>query len=175
VGALLLPIQWALLNTSTTAHRYLVGYVYARTHSQTGGLIQIWLLQRFATLLSFQPFLLGLILLSRRLWILGGVLLGVAVGIIIVVEVYCTQKTKLPGPRSLSAITQDSLRAFASTAHLSADRNIDDENSFFTTSRGARTRGSMASVLDMMSATLAVEPSPSQQRGPVPLRMYLHH
>jgi len=28
----------------------------------------------------------------------------------------------------------------------------------------------MASVLDMMSLTLAVEPSPSQQRGPVPLQ-----
>jgi hypothetical protein len=167
---------FTLLTVGIAAHRFLVGYVYARTHSQTGGLLQIWLLRRFATLLAFQPLLLGLIVLSRRLWILAGVLLGVAIGIIIVVEVYCNWKTRLPGPSSLSAITQDSLRTFASTAHLSVGHNADDENtSFFSTSRGARTRGSMASVLDMMSLTLAVEPSPSQQRGPVPLRTYIYH
>lgn len=36
-----------------------------------------------------------------------------------------------------------------------------------------RTRGSMASVLEMMSVTLAVMPSPSQMRGPVPIRELL--
>jgi calcium permeable stress-gated cation channel len=166
----------ASLTIYTTAHRYLVGYVYARTHSQTGGLLQIWLLRRFATLLAFQPILLGLIFLSRRLWILAGVLLGVAAGVVILVEIYCNWKTRLPGRRSLSAITQDSLRTFASTAHMSVGPADDDEtNSFYNTSRQGRTRGSMASVLDMMSLTLAVEPSPSQQRGPVPLRTYLRH
>lgn len=156
-----------------SAHRFLVGYVYARTHSQTGGLLQIWLLRRFATLLVFQPLLLGLILLSRQLWILGGILVGVAVGVAIVVEIYCSRKTSVPGPRSLSPITQDSLQTFAKTARLSAGRNGDDESmSLVSTARGARPRGSMASVLDMMSLTLAVEPSPSQQRGPVPLRAY---
>ena len=164
-----------LLTANTIAHRYLVGYVYARTHSQTGGLLQIWLLQRFATLLAFQPLLLGLIFLSRRLWILSGILLGVALCVIILVEVYCNWKTRFPGSRSLSAITQDSLRTFASTAKLYAGPDADEENASFGTSRGARTRGSMASVLDMMSLTLAVEPSSSQQRGPVPLRTYLHN
>jgi len=153
------------------AHRFLVGYVYARTHSQTGGLLQIWLLRRFATLLVFQPLLLGLILLSRRLWVLGGILVGVAVGVVIVVEIYCSRKTRVPGRSSLSAITQDSLQTFARTARLSAGRDGDDETmSLVSTARGARPRGSMASVLDMMSLTLAVEPSPSQQRGPVPLQ-----
>jgi hypothetical protein len=152
------------------AHRFLVGYVFARTHSQTGGLLQIWLLRRFATLLSFQPLLLGLILLTRRLWILGGVLIGVALSVIVVVEIYCNWKTRLPGPSALSAITQNSLHTFASSAQLPTG-NVDDEStSFFGAgTRGTRTRGSMASVLDMMSLTLAVEPSSSQQRGPVPL------
>ena len=168
-------IQGPCLTINTTAHRYLVGYVYARTHSQTGGLLQIWLLRRFATLLAFQPFLLGLIFLSRRLWILAGVLLGVAVGVVIFAEIYCNWKTRLPGPRSLSAITQDSLRTFASTAHMFVGPTDDETNSFYNTSRQGRTRGSMTSVLDMMSLTLAVEPSPSQQRGPVPLRTYLRH
>ena len=75
----------------------------------------------------------------------------------------------------MSAITQDSLRAFASTARLSAGHDTDEENASFGASRGTRARGSMASVLDMMSLTLAVEPSSSRQRGPVPLRMYSQH
>lgn len=153
-----------------SAHRFLVGYVYARTHSQTGGLLQIWLLKRFATVLVFQPLLLGLILLSRRLWILGGILAGVAVGVVAIVEIYCSRKTRLPGPSSLSAITQDSLHTFAKTARLSGRNGDDESTSLVSTARGTRTRGSMASVLDMMSLTLAVEPSPSQQRGAVPLR-----
>ncbi|KAK7680542.1 hypothetical protein QCA50_016323 [Cerrena zonata] len=43
-----------------------------------GGLLSIWLLKRFGTILAFQPLILGLILLSRRLWIEGGILCGLA-------------------------------------------------------------------------------------------------
>src|SRR5271155_3213779 len=95
-----------------TAHRYLIGYVYARTHSQTGGLLQIWLLRRLGTLLAIQPLLLGLILLSRKFWIEGGILLGTAVVVIIFVKSYTTWKTRLPGRKSLRPIAQDSLRTF---------------------------------------------------------------
>lgn len=155
------------------AHRYLVGYVYARTHSQTGGLLQIWLLRRFGTLLSFQPLLLGLILLTRQLWILGGVLVGVAIGLVIAVEAFCNWKTRLPGLKSLSPISQDSLQTFTSSAKAADIHPTDDAStSYVSSGLGRRTRGSMASILDMMSLTLAVEPSSSQQRGPVPLRPY---
>jgi len=156
----------------STAHRYLVGYVYARTHSQTGGLLQIWLLRRFGTLLSLQPLLLGLIFLSREFWVEGGVLIGIGVIVIVFVESYTHRKTKLPGRGSLSAITRNSLDSFASAAKYTNLRNFDGESaSFVSSAKVARARGSMASVLEMMSVTLAVMPSPSPQRGPVPLSM----
>lgn len=149
--------------------------MYARTHSQTGGLLQIWFLKRFGTLLSFQPILLGLIFLSRRIWIEGAVLAGAGVAVIIFVEIFATVRLRLPGRGSLSPITRDSLDHFASTA----DRYLVDDPEGTTndsSTRGPLVRGSMASVLEMMSLTLAVEPSAPTYRGPVPLReSFFHH
>lgn len=151
------------------AHRYLIGYVYARTHSQTGGLLHLWLLRRFGTVLSFQPILLGLIFLALRFWEEGGVLIGTGVFVIIFVESYTSWKIKLPGRKSLSPITQNSLDTFAG----GADRylNVNETDTINGSSLpGTRTRGSMASVLEMMSVTLAVMPSSSAYKGAVPLR-----
>ena len=133
--------------------------------------MQIWLLKRFATLLAIQPILLGLIFLSRRFWIEGGVLIGVGLFVIVFVESYCGWKTRQPGSRSLIPITRDSLANFKKTA--AADRRKgDDEGTSMVSSApgGTRPRGSMASVLEMMSLTLAVMPSSSPSRSPVPLR-----
>ncbi|KAG6846106.1 hypothetical protein H0H87_006470 [Tephrocybe sp. NHM501043] len=157
--------------TYIIAHRYLIGYVYGRTHSQTGGLLQIWLIKRFGTLLSLQPILLGLIFLSREFWIEGGILAGVGVAVIVFVEVYTTWMTRMPGRKSLSPITQNSLNTFEVTA-WDTSRRVDDESTSHGSSSGRnpRLRGSMASVLEMMSVTLAVMPSNSNYRGPVPLQ-----
>lgn len=145
--------------------------MYARTHSQTGGLLQIWLLRRFGTLLSFQPILLGLIFLSREFWIEGGVLVGAGVCVIIFVESYASLKTRTHGRKALSPITQDSLTNFTNATKPGQRSLLESEStSLFSSARGTRTRGSMASVLEMMSLTLAVMPSPSLSRGPVPLR-----
>ncbi|KAF9444596.1 hypothetical protein P691DRAFT_796399 [Macrolepiota fuliginosa MF-IS2] len=163
------PAVVLLLLLSLVAHRFLVSYVYARTHSQTGGLLQIWLLKRFGTLLSFQPILLGLIFLSRRIWIEGIVLSGVGVAVMLFVEIYATMRLRLPGRGSLSPITRDSLDHFASAA----DRYLVDDpegTANDSSTRGQPVRGSMASVLEMMSLTLAVEPSAPTYRGPVPLQ-----
>ncbi len=161
--------------TFLLAHRYLVGYVYGRTHSQTGGLLQIWLLRRFGSLLALQPLLLGLILLSRQLWVLGGVCCGVALAVVLFVEVYTSWKMRLPGRKSLKPITQNSIEEFANTTRppnsKGSRRPIDEEStSLVSSARNTnRIRGSMASVLEMMSLTLAVMPSPSAHRGPIPL------
>jgi calcium permeable stress-gated cation channel len=153
-----------------SAHRFLIGYVYGRTRSQTGGLLQIWLIKRFGTLLAFQPLVLGLIFLSRRLWIEGGVLCGTAAFVVVFVEAYCWWRTRLPGRKSLSNVTKDSLDTFYKAAKPKGLREIDEEStSLVSSSRATRMRGSFASILDMMSMTLAVMPSPSQTRGPVPL------
>ena len=144
--------------------------MYGRTHSQTGGLLSIWILKRFGTILAFQPLVLGLILLSRRLWIEGGILCGVALFIVLFVEIYCTWKTRLPGRRSLSPITKESLDTFVRTAPPTVAPDSDEEStSLVSSNRTTRARGSFASILEMMSLTLAVMPSTSQTRGPVPL------
>ncbi|PPQ90938.1 hypothetical protein CVT25_008249 [Psilocybe cyanescens] len=165
---LIAPAVVLLVFLTLIAHRYLVGYVYARTHSQTGGLLQIWLLKRFGTLLSFQPILLGLIVLSLRFWAEGGILVGTGVFVIIFVEAYTSWKTRLPGRKSLSPITLNSLDTFASGADRYLNLETDTVNG--SSIPGTRTRGSMASVLEMMSVTLAVMPSTSSYKGALPLQ-----
>ncbi|KAI0066505.1 hypothetical protein BV25DRAFT_1820469 [Artomyces pyxidatus] len=165
------PAVTLLLFLTLIAHRYLVGYVYGRTRSQTGGLLQLWLLKRFGTLLAFQPLLLGLILLSRRLWPEGGVLVGSAAFIVVFVESFCAWKLRRPGRKSLSPITASAVDTFAKAAKPGGVIVDEERDSLVPSSgRAARTRGSLASVLDMMSVTLAVTPSPYQLRGPVPLQ-----
>ncbi|KAG1766395.1 hypothetical protein EDD22DRAFT_878114 [Suillus occidentalis] len=164
------PAIVILLFLTLVAHRYLIGYVYARTLSETGGLLQIWLLKRLGTLLALQPLLLGLILLSRRLWIEGGVLSGTALVVAGIVEVHTMRKTRLASLQALPESTQESLRVFRRALESGNCTDTDDENRSMITARGNRTRGSMASVLDMMSLTLAVMPSASTHRGPLPLR-----
>ncbi|KAK7058587.1 hypothetical protein VNI00_002223 [Paramarasmius palmivorus] len=165
------PAVVVLILLTLVAHRFLTGYVYA-PNTSTGGLLQIWMLRRLGTLLALQPILLGLIFLSREIWIEGGVLAGTGVLVILFVETYTQVKTSERSSRSLSAITKDSVETFASQAR-SKRMNVDDEESTsLVGSRagtGMRTRGSMASVLEMMSLTLAVMPSQSRTRGPVPL------
>ncbi|KAF9011061.1 hypothetical protein BDQ17DRAFT_1345391 [Cyathus striatus] len=166
---LIAPAVVVLIFLTLIAHRFLIGYVYGRTHSQTGGLLQLWLVKRFGTLLSFQPILLGLIFLSRHFWIEGGVLIGTGVFVILFVECYAAHKLRHPGRNSLSPITLNSLDQFAGTAerYLEDDAGTSNDSS----ARGTRNRrGSMASVLEMMSLTLAVMPPSSQYRGPVPLQ-----
>ena len=157
------------------AHRFLIGYVYGRTHSSTGGLLQIWLVRRLGTLLGFQPLILGLVLLSRELWIEGAILCGFAAFTFILVESYATWRTRQPGRSSLSPVTQDALETFTRTARPGSGSDAEEESlSLVSSARHTRTRGSFASILDMMSLTLAVTPSPSETRGPVPLREYTH-
>ncbi|TBU34797.1 hypothetical protein BD311DRAFT_650048 [Dichomitus squalens] len=166
---LLAPAVLILLFLTLVAHRFLVGYVYGRTHSSTGGLLQIWLLHRLATVLAFQPLTMGLIFLTRRLWIEGGILVGAAVLVIIVAEAFCHWRTRLPSRSALSPIAQDSLKTFEQSAKPGIGRDLDEEStSLVSSARNTRARGSFASVLEMMSL-LAVTPSPSEARGPVPL------
>ncbi|TCD68080.1 hypothetical protein EIP91_011533 [Steccherinum ochraceum] len=170
VFPLLGPAVVLLLLLTLIAHRFLIGYVYGRTHSQTGGILQLWILKRIGTVLALQPLVLGLILLSRQFWIEGGILCGAALFVVVFVESYCRWKTHLPGRRSLSPLTRDSLDTFLRAARPTVPRDIDEENtSLVSSARNTRARGSFASVLEMMSLTLAVMPSPSQARGPVPL------
>lgn len=150
----------------------MIGYVYGRVSvGQTGGLLQLWLLRRFGTLCSLQPILFGLILLTRQFWTLGGVLVGVGVLVIVLVELFADWKMRLPGLKSLTTETRKALDEFkrmATHTTPTVEGNGDEAASLVGTRRRTRSRGSMASVLEMMSVTLAVMPS-SRSRGPVPL------
>lgn len=113
---------------------------------------------------------MGLTFLTRRLWIEGGILVGTAVFVVAVVESYCSWRTRLPTRSLLMPITQDSLKTFGQNAKPGIGREFDEETTSLVSSarNTARVRGSFASVLEMMSL-LAVTPSPSESRGPVPL------
>ncbi|EIW86933.1 hypothetical protein CONPUDRAFT_115821 [Coniophora puteana RWD-64-598 SS2] len=163
------PSVVLLLFLTLVAHRFLIGYVYCRTLPSTGGLAHIWLLKRLATLCTLQPLLLGLILLTRHFWLEGGILVGIALIAAILVETYCTRATSQP--RSLNPNTCDALQTLSHASKQCPDSATEDETSGLgSPSRGYRARGSMASVLEMMSLTLAVVPSESRQRGILPLQ-----
>lgn len=167
---LLGPPVVLLVFLTLVAHRFLVGYVHGRTRSQTGGLLQIWLMKRFASLIALQPILLGLILLSRELWPEGGALVGAGVFILVFVEVYTHLKERSPGRRALNPVSQHALDSFEKAARPKHPAVLGEESpSIVSSGRGTRTRGSFASVLEMMSITLAVAPSHYQQHGPVPI------
>ena len=175
------PAVVLLVLLTLVAHRFLIGYVYGRTDSgQTGGLLQLWILRRFATMLALQPLVMGLVVLSRQKWILGGIMVGTAVAIIILVEWYCSNKLKKPGVDSLSPVTRDAIEAFTRSARPAGrfgSRGASEKASAVPSEserQGKERRkrnGSISSVLDMMSITLAVMPGTRKNRPPVPLRM----
>ncbi len=113
--------------------------------------------------------LFGLILLTKRLWIEGGVLIGISICVILGVEVYTHRKSSVPGYITLSDFTKDSLQTFyqaARIAHIDAEGS---EGASIQNSQRPLPRGSLASVLEMMSLRLAVMPASIRNRGPVPL------
>ncbi|KAG9103614.1 hypothetical protein FRC06_009388, partial [Ceratobasidium sp. 370] len=165
-----------LMLLSLVAYRYLVGYVWTRTNApSTGGLLQLWLLRRFATLLALQPLLVGLIFLSRRLWALAGVLLGAALLIIVIVESYCAYKSRTLHERNFGPVVRDSLATFKRSLRGNRSRRrltIEEDGTSLVSSpmeRSGIPRGSIASVLEMMSITLNVMPSPNRARDAVPI------
>ena len=109
--------------------------------------------------------------MTRRLFIEGGILVGLGAFSILLVEAFAHWKTRLPGRKSLSTVTLTALDKFQEKAALDV-KATETEGASLVTSAPPRTRsrrGSMASVLDMMSFTLAVMPTPHQSRGAVPL------
>lgn len=160
------------------AHRYLVGYVYGRTdRGQSGGLLQLWMIRRFATMTALQPFLLGLILLPFREWTLAAVLLGTATVIILFVETYTGVRMREPGVKSLSESSRESLDELS--REIKIRRHDDDgekplpvapESETSPPRQPRRTVASMASVLDMIADTLALPRGAARQRTAIPLR-----
>ena len=145
--------------------------MYGRTLAQTGGLLQLWLTKRFATVLALQPFLMGLELLTRDLWPEAGTLLGSAVVIVLLVEALTFFLTRHKSVHSLHPVTREALASFVSVARPRKNTAYSDGRlSAESSHRNGGPRGSYASVLDMMNQTLAIPTSAYQTRSPVPLR-----
>jgi hypothetical protein len=130
--------------------------------------------------MSLQPILLGLIFLSRSLWVLGGILTGVGTFLLISAEVYVMLRIHSADRKQLPNTALQSLTLFqhiASNQRSNSDgetkssSNIDEQASLASRERLSqlRSRGSLASVLEMMSITLATIPSRSRNRLSVPL------
>lgn len=148
--------------------------MYGRTIAQTGGLLQLWLAKRFASVLALQPFLMGLELLTRRLWPEAGALLGSALVTVLLVEVFAFFLTRRRSARSLHPITREALASFVRAARPRKNTTYSDGSvSAESSHRNGGPRGSYASVLDMMNQTLAMPTSTYQTRSPVPLREFL--
>lgn len=110
--------------------------------------------------------------MTRRLFAEGGILVGIGVFSIILVEAFAHWKTRLPGRKSLSTVTVAALDKFQEKAGQDVIIQGSETEGASLVASAPRTRsrrGSMASVLDMMSFTLAVMPTPHQSRGAVPL------
>lgn len=144
-----------------------------------GGLLQVWLVRRFTSIVALHPLFMGLIFLSQRLWVLGGVLTGTGAFIVIAAELYASFRTQVPGRKSLTSDTRQSLSMFDHTSRRLVDREESNDSTSEHEERGslasrerlsrARSRGSLASVFEMMSITLATIPSHTRKRLPVPL------
>ncbi|KAF8321602.1 hypothetical protein DL93DRAFT_2072348 [Clavulina sp. PMI_390] len=175
---LLGPPLFILVLLSLAAHRYLVGYVYGRTdRGQSGGLLHMWIMRRFATMLALQPFLLGLILLPFREWALACTLIGVALFLVFVVELYTGIRMRQPSASSLSEASRESLDDFSHEMHMKRPEGTGEkalpappggESGGRTPRSRGRTVASMASILDMINQALAI-PQASRPHAAVPL------
>ncbi|GJJ09404.1 hypothetical protein Clacol_003626 [Clathrus columnatus] len=147
-------------------HRYLISCVYIKA-PQTGGLLQLWLLRRLANLMVLQPLILGLILLTRQFRVLGGALVGISVLLLSCIELYAWFKLRLVQPNSISSATKEKVQHLARAAKSeipSYNRGYQAPDSPLQPARS-----SVATVLEMMSITLAVMPPNVKRRGPIPL------
>ncbi len=72
-----LPILLFLVLMLVATH-YAARYVHVNVEADSGALFAIWALRIFGWVLCTGPLFLGLVLMSRREWVLGGIAMGVS-------------------------------------------------------------------------------------------------
>ena len=103
---LAIPIM-LLIILSFIATRYMIDHVFVeRSGEYTNAILTLWTLGRFGLLLATQPFLYGLLLLSRREWALGGASLGVAAIALILATLLTVVRFAPPRRRDLPPKTR---------------------------------------------------------------------
>lgn len=150
------------------ASRYLATFTDCSLLGSSGGKLVIWLLRSLALVLLCQPVLLGLILLSRREWGIGGASIGVAVVGLLLFEGLVWKQGRTA---TLSRTEHAKFRLFAKRLqshavepidNMSIDRPSDFENS-------GRRRRSNATIFELMS-DLLLPSNQTRSQGHLPLK-----
>lgn len=150
------------------ATRYLAVFTDCCLFGSSGGKLAIWLIRCLALVLLFQPVLLGLILLSRREWAIGGASLGVALAGLMLFEGLVWRKGR---PVTLSRTEHAKFRLFAKRLqshavepidNMSIDRPSELENH-------GRRRRSNATIFELMS-DLLLPSNQTRSQGHLPLK-----
>lgn len=81
-------------------------YLYAPSTGYEAATLALWTTRRLAWLLAIQPFIFGLILLSRNEWTLGGISIGLSLLTILVAELLTARRHPAPSRKSLSLRTR---------------------------------------------------------------------
>lgn len=149
------------------AGRYLATYVDCTLHGGSHGRLAISMLWNLGWVLCLQPLVLGLVILSRREWAIGGASLGVALAGLIVFEALARTKCRTP---RLSEDDRDRVRKFADSIKGHAGELIDDfEESAQSEPSGTRPRRrSNATIFELMS-DLLIPAERRRGRGFLPL------
>lgn len=151
------------------ACRFLATYTDCNLHGSPGGQVAIGLLWILGWTLCLQPLLLGLVLLSRREWRIGGASVGVAVAGLIVFEVLVRSKCRR---RRLEREDLDRMHSFAQRLKKQTVELVDDgtpePESDLPASDNIRRR-SNATIFELMS-DLLIPSERRRSRGPLPLQ-----
>ncbi|KAJ9103109.1 hypothetical protein QFC21_002531 [Naganishia friedmannii] len=151
------------------ASRYLATFADCSLFGSSGGRLAILLIRSLAVVLLCQPVLLGLILLSRREWAIGGASLGVALaGLMLFEGLLVWRKGR---STALSRTEHAKFRLFAKRLqshavepidNMSIDRPSELENS-------GRRRRSNATIFELMS-DLLLPSNQTRSQGHLPLK-----
>lgn len=76
------------------ATHYAARYVHVNVEADSGALFAIWALRIFGWVLCARPLFLGLVFLSRREWVLGGIAAGVSILCLVVFEAFVNKRTR---------------------------------------------------------------------------------
>lgn len=151
------------------ASRFLATYTDCNLHGSSGGHLAIGLLWILGRTLCLQPLLLGLVLLSRREWQIGGASVGVAFAGLIVFEVLVRSKCRR---RRIDREDRNQLQSFAQRLKKETVELVDDgtpePESDLPASDNIRRR-SNATIFELMS-DLLIPSDRRRSRGALPLQ-----
>lgn len=136
-------------------------YVTCNTDGETGAQTAIWALRICTHLVAISPILLGLVILSRRQWVIGAVSIATGIAILLFVEGLprLRRRKTASASREQAVAFYNALMAWTPDAQLTA-KNQD-------TARGRRR--SNATIFELITALHPRSEPPTARDGQLPL------